>query len=232
MLRAALFLMAVGLSLPGWTAEAGGIEGRAWIGSAPARAARILVDGYGAGSKGKHWETETDAQGRFAVRDLPAGKYRVSRLVMFDQMTAHGTTRTGTGTHAVRAEVKDATNTVVTLGGSGRTVVGRLVAGAALADRRLAFTAGEFRFLTLNEKRDDGFPGRHLVLDIQADGAVRCQDVPPGNYELYVTVRNAAGRLDAREVGSIQRTVTIPQDGAGTGKPHDLGKLELELVKE
>jgi len=232
MRRTALFLISAGLSLPVWAADTGGIEGRAMIGPAPARAARILVEGFGPGLGGKHWETETDALGRFTVRELPPGKYRVSRLVMFDQRTAHGTVSTGTGTHAVRAEVKGTARTVVTLGGSGRTVVGKLVAGPGLGGRQLAFTAGEFRFLTLKERRNDGFPGRHLVLEIEPDGAVRCLDVPSGSYDLYVTVKDDAGRLDGRDVGRIQRTVTIPQDEAGTGKPHDLGKLELEPVKE
>lgn len=230
--RAALFWTAIGLSLPVWAADTGSIEGRAWIGPAPVRGARILVDGYGPGLADKHWEAETDATGRFRLPDLPPGKYRVSRLVMFDQATARGTSSTGTGTHAVRAEVKSGARTAVTLGGGGRTVVGRLVAGRGLENRRLAFTAGDFRFLTLKEKRDDGFPGRHLVLNIERDGAVRCVDVAPGDYDLYVTVRDDTGPLDGPEVGRLRRSVTVPQDEAGTGKPHDLGRLELLPIQD
>lgn len=232
MKRSAFFLVAVGLALPVWAAETGGIEGRALIGSAPAREARILVNGYGPGLRNKRWETSTDAAGRFALRDLPPGKYRVSRLVLFDQLTTKGSVTTGTGTQGVRAEVRSGAMTKVTLGGSGRTVVGRLVAGAGLENRKLAFTAGGFRFLTLNEKRDDGFPGRLLVLDIERDGSFRCEDVPPGEYDLYVTVKDAAGKLDGPDVGAIQRTLTVPREQTDAGKPHDFGPLTLEPARD
>jgi hypothetical protein len=231
MRRAILFLAAVGLSLPVWAADTGGIEGRALIGMSPARGAKVLIDGYGPGLDGKHWEAETDTAGRFVVSNLPSGRYRVSRLVMFDQATRQGTSTTGTGTHAVRAEVKEGTRASVTLGGSGRTVTGRLAAGAELENRQLAFTAGDFRFLTLREKRDDGFPGRHLVLNIERDGAFRCEDVPPGDYDLLVTVRDAGGALNGPEIARIQRSVTVPPDDPTTGKPLDLGRLELQPVK-
>ena len=219
------------LGLPALAAQTGHIQGRVLTGTTPARNVRVLVERYEKeGQKRATLQAETDAEGRFVLRHVPAGKYRVSRLTLFDQRTARGTTQTGTGTHGVRAEVTAGETATVTVGGSGRTVVGQLAAGEGLAGRRLAFTAGDFRFLTLKDSREDGFPGRILVLHIAEDGSFRCEDVPPGEYELYVTVKDHEGPLDAMDVGSVTRTVVVPADEAASGKPYDVGRVELRAV--
>ena len=217
------------LGLPALAEQTGRIEGRAMIGMTPARSVRVLVERYEPGSQKRATrETTTDAEGRFVLGDVPAGTYRVSRLTLFDQKTVQGSSQSGTGTHGVRAKVTAGGTASVTIGGSGRTVVGQLAAGEGLAGRRLAYTAGDFRFLTLKEASEDGFPGRHLVLRIGEDGVFQCEDVPPGEYVLYVTVKDREGRLDDPDIGSVSRTLVVPADEGG--KPHDVGRVEVRAV--
>lgn len=230
--RSACALGLLAFAIPALAAPTGRVEGRVYIGTTPARHARVLVQEYGSRDPEHRYEAEVeaDAEGRFTARDVPAGRYRVSRLIEFKQTTSQGASETVIGTHGARAEVAGGGVTSVTIGGSGRALTGRLVAGPGLAGRRLAFTAGDFRFLTPVESLKDGFPGRVLILNIDADGSIRCEDVPPGEYSLFVSVKDFDGRLDGPDIGHVSRKITVPDDPGG-GRPHDLGRIDLEASR-
>ncbi len=221
--------MLLALCLPLLAAPAPGrMEGMALVGGKPAYRGRLLVEQYDLGpNQGFRAEVETAPSGRFVLMKVPPGKYRVSRLLRFVQSTGEGQSETVVPTHGLRAEVTAGDTTRVTVGEAGATVVGRLQPGRGLDGRRLAYTAGDFRFLTLKEPRTDGFPGRVFVLSIQEDGTFRCEDLPAGEYGLLVTAKAWDGRLDGPDIARATRTVRVPADRE---KPVDLGAVQLEAA--
>lgn len=224
-MKRGVWLALVMAALPARAAEPGKLEGRVVIGTKPAARTRVLVEGYGPGNNFRA-EAETGAEGRFTLPNVPPGKYRVSRLVEFTQTTAQGSAAAEVGTHGEPVEVTAGRTAAVTVGGRGRTVVGQLTAGQGLEGRKLAFTAGNFRFLTRKEARAGGFPGRVYVLHIQEDGSFRCEDVPPGEYSLFLTVKEFHGSLDGPEIGRVSQDVSVPEE-EGAGLPVSLGKVPV-----
>jgi hypothetical protein len=68
-----------------------------------------------------------------------------------------------------------------------------------------------------------------LLLD-QADGTFRVDDVPPGRYELRVSVA-ASGTPKHEHVGGLTREFTVPPvPGGQSDEPVDLGVLTVEPV--
>jgi hypothetical protein len=74
-------------------------------------------------------------------------------------------------------------------------------------------------------RQNDRFAG-----SLDKDGRFRVEDVPPGRYELTVTI-DAPPELDqpglARELGRVRVPVTVPKGDDDV--PVDLGKIEAEV---
>jgi beta-lactamase regulating signal transducer with metallopeptidase domain len=171
-------------------------------------------------------ETRTDAEGHFAFHGLAPGHYRVSRSIEWDSVTDQGSSRTGTWTHGQLVEVeKDKTHNITL--GQGRTVKGKIFPPPGVDAAKIAFSAGDYRFLT-PVKRPRNLPSPVYVLELHKDGSFVIPDVPPGDYTLFATVRHKDGRLDGPEFASVQSSVVSVPDRAGE---LDLGRFELKLTE-
>ena len=64
------------------------------------------------------------------------------------------------------------------------------------------------------------------------DGSFSISDVPPGQYELKIDIRDRSGaepnEIDGKEVGLLDREINVPEGEDGT---LDLGTLEVQAVK-
>jgi hypothetical protein len=107
---------------------------------------------------------------------------------------------------------------------------GRLVNGPGLEGRELAYGSGDFAFLTRKEPRSDGFPGHIIVLLIEADGRLRCEDVLPGDYALYVTAKARGQALDEADLAIARRfiAVTVPPTDRTEGAALEVGEIPVE----
>ena len=120
--------------------------------------------------------------------------------------------------------------TKVELGGSGRAVVGKLIApddydspiaqwnhGSILLERTITGPGGEV------EKEYHG-----TVIGI--DGTFRFEDVPAGHYQFEATIREKSEHRwkDGLVIGSVSKRFVIdPMPGGRSDKSFDLGKLDL-----
>ncbi len=197
----------------------------------------------------------TDAEGRYRFDRVPAGSFAVSRYFNFNR---GGTGPVGIGAPH-RVEVPAGGVGEVTIGTSGREVVGRLALASPVAGY-------DWRddLQSLVQVRDDlppvrptvGFPGspefmksvradnrreaqiaKHF-LTLQPDGSFRIDDVPPGNYLLKLRVSTPPKEVTASdadsffrpELGKLERPVVIPDSpDPATASPLDLGVLTLPV---
>ena len=119
-------------------------------------------------------------------------------------------------------EVAAGTTVRLTLGGTGRPVVGKAVLPAELAGR----DDWHLRLLLPEPQADRrGGPGRgagrpraeSCVFKVEPDGSFRIEDVEAGTYEILIMVnkRPAEGRRARTEVlASVRREVVVPRSPA------------------
>lgn len=186
----------------------GEVRGTVKQGNQPLARVQVLFERYEPKDEFRYdKEIMTAADGSFSATDLPPGKYRVSRLFTWESKTEHGSTITGTGTHSTLVEVYPGLVTHTQIGGSGRSIKGKLAASGDLP--KVAYTSGDIRFLTVNEPVGS-FGGRHIVLKINEDGTFTADDVPPGEYKLYVRAKASEGPLDGPDIATFSKLVEVP----------------------
>ena len=170
-------------------------------------------------------EVRSDRDGRFAFHGLAPGLYRISRQIQWDTATDRGSTTTATWTHHQIVELEKDKTREITLGSAGRTLTGELLPPAGLAQSEVAFGAGDFRFLT-PAQRPLNAPNPVYVLELRNDGTFEIHDVPPGTYNLYVSVRRSSDPLDSPEFAEIQAgNLQVPPGSTD----FSLGRFELLL---
>ncbi len=229
----------------------GRVEGTVRV---PGAAGRIPVFGSADRSGSLHLfftnEGRVEPSGRFIIDRLPPGEIKVA----LDFPMGRGG---NIGTHITHTEVEPGGTATVTIGGTGRAVVGHLALpdgavplidfakGQGLLsveqpapipmgfttwqrDRQFAWWA-EFRRTDAGHAyfRNENRYGMTLA----DDGAFRVEDVPPGRYQLTISVEQPRYDLpDAgvrEDVATARREVVVP-DGPRE-EPVDLGPVELTL---
>jgi hypothetical protein len=235
------------------------VKGVARLGPKPLANVEVRLGGFpysnDAGRVYYSYGTTTDADGRYALRRVPAGLAKVTLWNKRNESTLE---------RYVEAEPgKPAT---LDLGGNGRPVTGRLalngtldlanVENSGIREGRLN-VATMFRldipspdfaeqrtpaFQQLSaQQRDDAERNWRNTPDaiavhvkqhrhdprIQKDGSFRIEDVPPGTYMLHISVR----RLERaggtyKDTGSAGKTVVVPGP-APSDEPIDVGELSI-----
>ena len=146
----------------------------------------------------------TDAEGRFNFHRVLPGHIRVSRLIKFGEISSSG------GSPSAVVDVAPAATVRLTLGGTGRPVIGKAVLPADLAER----PDWSYSYCYLNRKVPEPAPmpanaseqGSHLrtsetiVFKAEPDGSFRIEDVAAGTYELLIEVNKRP--TDGRRIWS------------------------------
>jgi hypothetical protein len=196
--------------------------------------------------------TTTDAQGRFHFPKVPAGPIVLCRFFNFNR------NRVGPigMSHLKEVLVPSGGTVEVTIGGSGRTLVGKLALSQDLPGHDWrddlqslnqsdpnapVFTptsdfAALQRFARESEARNARAPKYYL--EIESDGSFHIDDVPPGNYVLDLKVAQPIasspasasgpeGSFDRRDLGKYSKPVQVPENEEDT--PIDLGTITIPL---
>jgi RNA polymerase sigma factor (sigma-70 family) len=195
-------------------------------------------------------EGRVEASGRFVVDRLPPGEVRVGLGFPMGQGE-------NIWTHLTLTEVEPGGTATATVGGTGRAVVGHLTLadgavplidfakgqgllsveqpaptpeGFATWERgRQAAWWAEFRKSDAGRaySRDENRYGVSLA----ADGAFRVEDVPPGRYQLAVSIEQPRDDpSDAgvrKDVATVRREVVVPE--GPREEPFDLGAVEIAI---
>jgi thiol-disulfide isomerase/thioredoxin len=239
----------------------GRVEGTLRVGKQVAASEQVNINGNEQGQEPRRAgegmvsfsSTATaDAEGRFRFDRVPPGTAYVGRAIKLnDRMTSFS--------HTTPVEVEAGRTSRVEIGGTGRLVVGRVIAPAGTAaplDSTLGMhhirpklkqptppeglsqdqKAQWFRqWLTTEEGREfQQAQRRSYAVKVESDGSFRVEDVPAGTYLLSIQV-NAPVPGDrggfGELLGSAAKEFTVPEmPGGRSDDPLDIGSLELTLV--
>ena len=185
-----------------------------------------------AGPDVEYWgSTTSDDTGHFVLERVPPATVKVARTLPVNERT-HALRFT----HSVLLTLQPGKTGYVTLGGSGKAVVGRLIAPAD-SDSQPDWSEYEANIRGISSS-NAAAAGQDYPVLLQADGTFRVEDVPAGTYELQVRAAvggsgcsvTASGRRNPIDYLTHQfrlaETSTLNND-----EPLDLGPLPLNLVK-
>ncbi len=221
------------LTLEAW----GKVKGQAFMGRQPAanqpisispRDYRPVENGVNA-FHGTH--TRTDAQGRFVFDRVIPGPSEVARVVVTD----FGNGRSQhMGCWQEPVDVEPGETVEVRIGGKGRPVIGRFVLKAAPGvpvdwrRNRPATVMKRRGFNLLPAPREND----RFAASLDKDGRFRIDDVPPGDYELTITI-DGPPALDrpgpVTALGRVKVPIDVPEGDADA--PVDLGDIEAKVEK-
>jgi hypothetical protein len=190
-------------------------------------------------------EVNTDTNGRFVCEGLVAGRLAFDRVFPTNdgQCAVSGLTTT--------IEVREGQTTRVTFGGPGRTLVGRF---EAPKDLRLPIDWTKAHVNFGPKAPHIGFPGDDAIwkvyqaflnteegrayhgsnLPVGRDGSFRIESVPPGEYQLMITIdgpavgKPAETRIDYA-AGGAQIEVNPTVDSRGE-EPQSFGTITLQKI--
>jgi protocatechuate 3,4-dioxygenase beta subunit len=195
--------------------------------STPIRRAQVRVNAQGVGSR----LTTTDAQGRFEIRDLPAGRYRINASKGGFVPLEYGQRRPSeSGTPIELADAQKIDKLIIALprgsviGGRITDEFGEPVANAVVAAMRYGYQQGTRRLLPAG-----GTNSRDTTDD---QGSFRLFGLSPGEYVISAALRTGAEEVSdpagentgyaptyfpgTTSVGEAQRvTVGLGQEQAG-----------------
>jgi len=174
-----------------------------------------------------HYSAGTDSEGRFVIDRMVPGDVTVGRIT-----TIHlfGSGMPAERSHIVPVEVESGQTARVTIGGTGRPVVGRIRALEG-SNRKIDWTWCN-GYIARGPRSPVRYP-----FGLRPDGSFRVEDVPAGTYELRVmaTEPPPAGSFYVRgkSMGTLWETIEIPQMPDGrSDEPLDVGTLEIRLRTE
>ena len=171
-------------------------------------------------------QTRADQSGRFVFDRIMPGYGHVARAVSiwYDSSGVTGYS------HTVPAQVTPGATTEVTLGGTGRPVVGSI--RVATRDGN-PFDFSHCGLLSINRENDETH-SRYCAA-VAADGTFRIDDVPEGQYALSFELsgpREASQCGPGQTIGTVRSTFEIdPMPEGRSDEPLDLGSLDGELFK-
>lgn len=177
---------------------------------------------------GFDWFIFTDAKGQFTVDHVPPGPVLIGRANPACNLEFSGSNEQQLVT------VAPGETTTVSIGGSGRRVVGKLALPDSLKGAsRLYGRLAELRSRELDENEQ---PKRFARFDLESDGSFHIDNVDPGEYVLVVTLREppqVGEGIDSTPIlGTARADVVIepPKPGATT-QPQTLPPIPVKLAK-
>jgi hypothetical protein len=195
------------------------------------------------------FQTKTDQQGRFVLTWVPPGEQQLSRLVS----TGEGSWQSGP---PATVQVKPGEVTEVTIGGTGRRVVGRAIPknSATAADwRDVKFTLMTPQFapprnLKTQEEVEAWYETpegetaqrkmRFHTASAGSDGSLCFEEVQPGDYQMSVSRERVErdsrgpGHMNMRHITMMlggKRLTVPPFDGDYAASAYDAGTIGIDL---
>ena len=239
----------------------GRIDGTVRIGQKPAANETISFSSekrYGGPSRhtiNYYYMAVSDGQGSFVLPRVPSGLGWVGRSIRCHQRG--GNYRS----HAVPADIEAGKTTRVAVGGTGRSVVGRLKLPPGMDSREIRWEStaaylqrpeiplpDTWEAMTQEErqawyeswqKTDQGKAyersRRSYVPRIEDDGTFKIEDVPSGTYLLKATSREKSedhARSLGQVVASVRREFVVPEAAGGRNdQPLNLGTVVMTKRK-
>jgi hypothetical protein len=164
----------------------------------------------------------TDSNGTFVFKHVHPGQASISRSIrVSDRMTRYS--------HSVSVEVKAGQTANVTIGGTGRPVTGKVLIPDYLKEK----FDWQHTDYGLRINSSEG-PYNQLGFKMNGDGTFRIEDVPAGDYNLFLNAYEAPASARAfrgERIGLLSQHFTIPEMPNGrSDEPLDLGVLELDVI--
>lgn len=192
----------------------GRIEGVLRLGTQPGTNELVLLFAapalHGIPFDSQAYHDKTDRDGKFVFTDVPPGTWLIS----------HGSEPPWDGDPVT---VEAGKTNHVTIGGTGRPVIGRLLISAATNAYYDYYTAGLYspgREIYARQQLKDG-TGKWVM-----DGAFRVEDVPAGTW-WFLAEFVRSGKI----IATLGRTVVVPEmPGGRSDEALDLGTMETSLV--
>jgi beta-lactamase regulating signal transducer with metallopeptidase domain/uncharacterized GH25 family protein len=192
------------------------------------------------------FQTRTDEKGWFAFSFVPPGGQTINRLIS----TGKGS---WSSSQLATVEVGPGETMVTNVGGTGRTVVGKLkfeeAAPADFKNGRAILSTPTSRLmaklwqLKTDEERKAFYESEEYQSAMEhrwscsaavtADGSFQAEDVPPGNYELQFQEngQNAKTHMFTMQMFASAREVTVPKArDQNDDSAVDLGNIELKKL--
>jgi len=169
------------------------------------------------------YEAQTDKNGYFSFPRVLPDKGTVVRATPIDDGARRYSYHLG-------VEVKSVETTRVQIGGTGRPVIGRIVIPDMIQNIfDWQYTDCSVRISSLIDP-----PYRILALECDKDGSFRIEDVPAGDYCLYVHAYGPPPNtrtFRGERIGELSRVFRVPEmPGGRSDEPFDLGQMELGVI--
>jgi len=203
------------------------IQGKLLIGNKPGanETLRLGFDApYERSTPRLHYDyrAQTDEQGAFEFKRVPAGKVRVSREIrVSERMTRFS--------HSINREVKAGETVIVVLGGTGRPAVGRIIIPEVIEDQ-FDWQYLDYR-LSIDSPEN---PYQQLGGKFNPNGTFCFDDVPAGRYCLTLNAYGPpanARSFRGEPIGILTCPFTVLEMPSGrSDEPLDLGALELQPI--
>jgi len=165
----------------------------------------------------------TDNEGQFVFERVAPGKATISReLDLGGGFYSYS--------HSKSIETKAGETISVNIGGTGRPVIGQLVIPDDIKDKFYwRYTRCS---LKINSPEN---PYKNLNFKCEEDGSFRVDDVPAGDYCLYVTAyeppSKPSGCIETK-IGLLSHNFNVPDiPGGRSDEPLNIGTLELVVQK-
>jgi hypothetical protein len=164
----------------------------------------------------------TDANGFFAFDWVPPRRVRVGRLL---RLSSRVTSRS----HAVGVNVESGQTVNITVGGTGRPVIGTVTVPADYK-APVNFSCA---YNSICPKSSESQAGGDTDLTsyafkINSDGTFHIKDIPAGTYTLQISLHEQLLNRDGSRgecIGQVNYDFVIPE----SDEPLDIGTLELEM---
>ncbi len=216
----------------------GRIEGTLRVGSQPGAGLPVLVNGGPNGDTDQaipwfQYSAAANASGQFIFDRVVPGSMTVARKIA---LGAHSYSSAGT----TEIDVKPGQTARVTIGGSGRPVIGRVVVPEGLRQKldwgyslnQLGHKPSLWNQALGRIGIGSSHPGSDYAVRVEPDGSFRIDDVIAGHYGLKLMLQEppaspnqvAGGEM----IGGAHRDVTIDEiPGGRSDEPLDLGAIPL-----
>jgi len=165
------------------------------------------------------YQAVTDSNGTFVFKHVHPGQARISRSIrVSDRMIRYS--------HSMSVEVEAGQTANVTIGGTGRPVMGKVQVPDYLKEK----FDWQHTDYGLRINSSEG-PYNQLGFKMNGDGTFRIDDVPAGDYNLFLNAYEAPASARAfrgERIGLLSQHFTIPEMPNGrSDEPLDLGVVSL-----